>query len=469
MFKKKKLLVKPMGKKKKLDDNLLFRKPMNNIFGLSRKPKKRISKRKSMPSITLYAKRNSKPRISPYSTAKKSKWNILFKNTKKNKPFAITNPKGKNDLFNPILMTPVPFLRKEKITDKNLTQWGDADMDGSPNQFDCDPRKVWKDAEPLDAQQLLDESAQFERRMKIKELFTKDVGNISETTMAKKIKQLSLSRAEIAKRRKTRAEKERAPRRAMAGLLGAVLPLKALPKEIRKMAKGVYVRDKQAKGTGERGRPSGPSGTYMINGQPIYENEFKKILTIENRKRRLRGMAPYPSVIKSIQTTDEIDPQRLKEMQAKQAVERTQPSSVVQEAPQEYVEEQYTQAQQPSQAQQRYETVEATDQTPEGAVEAEQYKEQQDDNVLHAPNINKGELQSTAGIFQETPETNILNAPQFMKGGLRNVQEEKQMVTVGDGPQSNPYGDEYMEFDPGSGRPILKRRPREKWATGEAI
>lgn len=103
------------------------------------------------------------------------------------------------------------------------------------------------------------------------------------------------------------------------------------------------------------------------------------------------------------------------------------------------------------------------------AVKERQMQEQKNDNVLHverlhAPNVMKGEMVGGA------PQDNILNAPNINEGGLRNVQGEKvHEIELGDRPQTNPYGDEYIEIEPGSGRRIIRRRINEKWATGEAL
>ena len=43
------------------------------------------------------------------------------------------------------------LFRKERINQKRLSRYGDVDMDGSPNRFDCDPRKVNKDGRIWDA------------------------------------------------------------------------------------------------------------------------------------------------------------------------------------------------------------------------------------------------------------------------------------------------------------------------------
>ena len=103
-------------------------------------------------------------------------------------------------------------------------------------------------------------------------------------------------------------------------------------------------------------------------------------------------------------------------------------------------------------------------------VQEIQQQEQIDDNILHAPSIEKGELQQTAGVFKGDPQYNILNAPNFQKGGLRRVgNETTPSVQLGERPNPNPYGTEYTEIEPGTGRVLIKRRPQEKWATGEAL
>lgn len=46
-------------------------------------------------------------------------------------------------------MTPSPLFRKESTKKKIFSKWGDADLDGSPNYFDCDPRNAFKDAKKI--------------------------------------------------------------------------------------------------------------------------------------------------------------------------------------------------------------------------------------------------------------------------------------------------------------------------------
>jgi hypothetical protein len=54
---------------------------------------------------------------------------------------------SKNDKSNK--MSPSSLFRKESIKKKKLSKWGDADLDGSPNYFDCDPRNAFKDAKNI--------------------------------------------------------------------------------------------------------------------------------------------------------------------------------------------------------------------------------------------------------------------------------------------------------------------------------
>jgi hypothetical protein len=80
--------------------------------------------------------------------------------------------------------------------------------------------------------------------------------------------------------------------------------------------------------------------------------------------------------------------------------------------------------------------------------------------------------QPTSKEVQEAPRRgNILNAPNFMRGELREVKDKGVVIKHFDtlqNPITNRYGDEYLEVDPISGKPILRKRLKERWATGEA-
>jgi hypothetical protein len=241
------------------------------------------------------------------------------------------------------------------------------------------------------------------------------------------------------------------------GLLTALTPLGEVP-EIRKKAR----QKGEKKG---RGRPSGASGKYKVDGVPVYEAEFQAARSMENKKRKALGLAKIPTSVRAITTI-------------KQAVPREQVQQVVRELPpEEYSPPQREQIEQVPEEEYTYKEGEAIPEelyeepTQPQTLQQMQRQEQLNDNILRAPIIMKGELQRTGGVFQEDPRYNILNAPKFAQGELRNVgqTEETPAVKLSERPNPNPYGTEYTEIDPGSGRTIIKRRPQEKWATGEAL
>jgi hypothetical protein len=80
----------------------------------------------------------------PFLSAGLSKYKQIQK-TYNNKP---TNKVVKIAMFNSVL-SPSPMFQKESIKSKHLSKWGDADLDGSPNWLDCDPRNVRKDKKKI--------------------------------------------------------------------------------------------------------------------------------------------------------------------------------------------------------------------------------------------------------------------------------------------------------------------------------
>jgi hypothetical protein len=115
--------------------------------------------------------------------------------------------------------------------------------------------------------------------------------------------------------------------------------------------------------------------------------------------------------------------------------------------------QQYSQYQQ-QYAQQRYPPVSAPPQNPyqQPQPNSRPYPEYQQqnpqirsDNILHAPNIFKGEL---TNVGQNNP---IISSANMNR------------------PVSNPRGDQYIEVDPMSGKQILRTRSRERWLTGDPL
>ena len=193
-----------------------------------------------------------------------------------------------------------------------------------------------------------------------------------------------------------------------------------------------------------RGRPHGPSGKYMIEGKPVFEEEYQQWAAQQRALNRIT-----PSIQQQAPAT--------MEQPAEQAPEIEYPSETSPITPEQIQEsKQYM--------------------LPQGSITPEEILMAQDmaqheDNILFAPNPFKGELKATGGSLLTSTGPQILNAPQFMKGQLRTLNRggEVPAVVVGERPQTNPYGDEYIDIDLGSGKPKLKRRSREKWVTGEAL
>ena len=231
--------------------------------------------------------------------------------------------------------------------------------------------------------------------------------------------------------------------RKVKGILAAALPAGAV--SVAAVSRG------RSEGKQGRGRPSGPSGKYMVDGIPVSESKYQQVRSAENKKRKMMGMAKVPTGSFQLNTVKQAVPrQETRQVMPQQQDDFSVRNELVIEQPQQSQRQQFR--------------------TPQ-TIEEQQWQEQQQDNILHAPNFQAGELQETAGVFKEDPRYNILNAPNFQQGALRNVgaTEETPAVVVGDRPNPNPYGEEYTDIDPGSGRTIVQRRPNEKWVTGEAL
>ena len=457
---------------------------------------------------------------------------------------------GKMSFFTPVKMQPPSYMIKESINQKRkLNDWGDADLDGSPNKFDCNPRnpaedgvlaralgmltrdKYGQSAEEYAAEKNERKVSKFtvaainlEKEEREARAARKAFGNLAEERISE------ISRGENIKLREDQIEKLRAQARGLirqeqespppsfkervkehgrrfvetlaspetrrvlelnkeikrlqeakkptiklrqlkekiqkgigkkrtqivAGILSATTPLGAVP-EIRRLAPTTQP-SAPGSGSGKRGRPKGTlRGGYVIDGVTLSEAEFQQIRSAENKKRKTMDMPKVPLGARQFNTVK----QAVSRTETPQAVQRTEtPQAMQDEFEEEGIVEDRTVEEERVEQPRRPTTIQEA-----------QAQEQRDDNILHAPNFQKGELTQTAGAFQDDPQYNILNAPNFQKGALRRVgeTEETPTVVVGERPNPNPYGTEYTDIDPGSGRTIIHRRPQEKWVTGEAL
>lgn len=207
-----------------------------------------------------------------------------------------------------------------------------------------------------------------------------------------------------------------------------------------------------------RGRPRGPSGKYKIEGKPVFEEEYQKFAATQRAMNRIT-----PSIAQEAPVTPE-------EMQ-----------NIVGQPPEEGMEGQPMEQQVEASTSQPMtpEQIEASKQlmaptrrgpTSEEVLAAQELAQAQD-NILNAPSILKGELKATGGSLLTPTGPQIMDAPNAFKGQLRTLNRSGEVpaVRLSERPQTNPYGDEYIDIELGSGKPVLKRRPREKWMTGEAL
>lgn len=205
-------------------------------------------------------------------------------------------------------------------------------------------------------------------------------------------------------------------------------------------------------GPAVRGRPAGPSGKYMIEGKPVFEEEYQKYAAQQRALNRLtpstQQQTPLPD------TTQEMQPQEIATSQPDQTVypSSSNPMSI-------------------SEIQATKQMAIPTKTAPSEELRAAQEIAQKQDNILNAPNFMNGELKATGGSLLTPSGPQILDAPNAFKGELRNLNRTGEIpaVRLGERPQTNPYGDDYIDIELGSGRPILKRRIREKWMDGSAL
>ena len=76
-----------------------------------------------------------------------------------------------------------------------------------------------------------------------------------------------------------------------------------------------------------------------------------------------------------------------------------------------------------------------------------------------------------AGETIQRGKSSILTAPNLFneqeRANLRPMKDPVQHIDTVHKPVVNPEGDYYTDVDPLTGKPILQRRVRERWAEGE--
>ena len=78
--------------------------------------------------------------------------------------------------------------------------------------------------------------------------------------------------------------------------------------------------------------------------------------------------------------------------------------------------------------------------------------------------------QEQTAQYREPPRSdNILNAPNISRGELRNQAPKSPYKGPDDTvkPIVNPDGDYFTDVDPMTGKPLLRRRIRERWIAGD--
>lgn len=235
-----------------------------------------------------------------------------------------------------------------------------------------------------------------------------------------------------------------------------------------------------------RGRPAGPSGEYKIGGRPVYEGEFREW---ESKQGALNRMLPSEAQTATL-NPDYIEYIKKQQEQRNQAVQQAR-AVATQQIPEGQTEmgadgEPLTPQQMeiPTQQQLMQQEGMSTEEAQQIMRDAEEYTRakpneirqaqhnaQMQDNILKAPNINKGELKNAGGTLLTANGPQIMDAPNAFAGEMRNVtkQGERPAVLVGERPSTNPFGDEYLEIELGSGKPVIRKRIRERWITGEAL
>lgn len=320
------------------------------------------------------------------------------------------------------------FLNESTKTSKRkLSKWGDVDMDGSPNKFDCNPFNPAEDGKVGDF---------------IKNL-SKKVKNVSKRVakdVSKSVKpSLNIKTGNYSKQ--SLRNQKRFTGRALS-----TVRLLTPPGTVASTGKG--------KGKGKKGRPEGPSGKYFIPGVgAVGVYQYRTWLRQQKRVSRLKMMngGGYNS-------------QSQMQGESQQRFAPTEQVMIDEAAP----------AEQFNEMERISEPMQPTQIRPVGTDGMDYEKQmqlimQQRDSILLAPQFLKGELKNAGGdILSDSGRPNILQAPNINLGQMRNLQA-RNPVELGERPITNPSGNYFTTIDPITGNPILQRRISEKWLDGRAI
>lgn len=471
----------PKAHKKRKVRKSSSRKSNADFFGINKSPSYLGGK----SNISFL---NSKQK--PLKRVKQRKVNPLFNQGNKKK----SNSKQTNFLSRTKVMPKQKHInwnyKQIKKKFPGINPYGDADMDGSMNYKDCKPFDASKDGFFARALSIVTggkkgQSKEDYATERAEKKQRKVGARIAEGMLRRqKIEKLKkgitekfeakgrvLSEEELqrkAKRKQTLKEMAETPRKIHRKLLYKKVPItkkgkvvghktvlrggKPVSTAVLKTVAlaGIPVKIPKEKGKAGKsgktyasaGRPKGPSGKYQIPGKgPVYEHEYKKWLTKQRALARI---------------------------QAEQS--RGIPQEDVSEAPEsnevleEYGEQEGVQEPQPQQAQPQQLTPEQIQRIRQIQLARQQQAlAQQSQQTRQVRQPIRPPSQTVGGPVQD----HILNAPNVARGELRTARtgREIQSTTLGARPQVNPGGEYYTNIDPMTGKSIMQRRVREKFAT----
>ena len=267
--------------------------------------------------------------------------------------------------------------------------------------------------------------AQKYGQREIKKSEVDEDGNVREVTYkvpkGKQPKSLRTLKREAGHRRQVR--------RSISKVAGLLLPVTAA-----KISSSYSDGQSGAKKGRRVGRPKGPSGKYAIPGVgPVGVYEFRRWKRQQLALERMeRGQEPIDQEQYEREINDQQYEEQYEEQQSQRQVPLPPDSSQQQSAPPQ--SNQYEQ---------------------ENITEEEMSRRKRQEMTSS----------SRRNVLQTPEEDNVLNAPNVQRGELRGVGQNSALINVDDlnRPITNPDGDYYTEIDPVSGKQVLRRRVREKW------